>query len=701
MPHRSLFLSWSLTLCTLNCLMAADEQWPELPEINSAIEVPAQQWPARPGARSVRVLVHYPRGKLANVTGKTGLLLTLHNWGGEDCVGTASPQVLADRLNVVALCVNYLQSGAKNSIEGPEPYDFGYLQALDALRALWLVRHRLQEAKHPFDDGRIFATGGSGGGNVALMANKLAPRMFACVVDLCGMKKLSADVAFHLPEGSDLDARWSRNPKDPAWLSPDAQDLRFVGHPQHLAVMKELQSQAKMVVVHGVDDATCSFADAEQLVDALRKAKLDVEPHFIDKARVDGRVFTSSGHALGDRTEIVLQVAGGYLAEAGKQALRRRGKTDFELGDERVRYRTPDGEFVVSYRAGYPVGRFDPQPPPPAYQEHQDLAYYYDASGARREIRTAADWLLRRQHIVRHWQTVAGTLPGESFRMPLDVKLIEEKQIGSLTRRKVSFQSDPFDRVTAWLLIPDHQDGTKLPAMLCLHQTTSHGKDEPLGLTGCESMHYGLELAQRGYVVLCPDYPSFGEHPYDFAANPEFASGTQKAVWDNQRAVDLLLTLTEVDPKRIGVIGHSLGGHNAIFTALQEPRLSVIVSSCGFTRMGRDDVPSWSGPRYMPRIASEFANDGERLPFDFTELIAALAPRPFLACAAVGDDDFDVQGVREVMAAARAVYKRHGSEAHLQEEYPEGPHDFPTAARKRAYEFLDQHLRGQRGKGGK
>jgi hypothetical protein len=36
------------------------------------------------------------------------LMLTLHNWGGSDCAGTADPRALADRLNVVALCVNYL-----------------------------------------------------------------------------------------------------------------------------------------------------------------------------------------------------------------------------------------------------------------------------------------------------------------------------------------------------------------------------------------------------------------------------------------------------------------------------------------------------------------------------------------------------------------------------------------------------------------
>ena len=152
----------------------------------------------RPGPRSVRILMHFPGGDIQHVNADTGIMLTLHNWGGVDCVGTASPAILAKELNVVAVCVNYLQSGPPDSINGPEPYDFGYLQALDALRALWYVRDALHQKHIAFADDRLFCTGGSGGGNVTLMANKLVPRTFACVVDMCGMKKLSDDVAFDL-----------------------------------------------------------------------------------------------------------------------------------------------------------------------------------------------------------------------------------------------------------------------------------------------------------------------------------------------------------------------------------------------------------------------------------------------------------------------------------------------------------------------
>lgn len=332
------------------------------------------------------------------------------------------------------------------------------------------------------------------------------------------------------------------------------------------------------------------------------------------------------------------------------------------------------------------------QPPRPVtYQEHQDLRYYLDETGAKQPIQKPADWEIRRQHTLASLQEVMGPLPNS--KVPLDVKVVSEKQTGRLTLRKVTYQTDADDRVAAWLYIPEYKSGSKLPAVLCLQQTTPLGKDEPAGLGGDANLHYALHLAERGYITLAPDYPSFGEHKYDFAPEHGYASGSMKAVWDNIRALDFLTSLPSVDAQRIGCIGHSLGGHNALFTAAFEPRIKVIVSSCGFCTFLKDDVPSWNGPRYMPRIASMYENSAGKLPFDFTEIIGSLAPRPFLACAAVGDDDFDVSGVQDVLAAAKPVYQLFGKEGDLQGYYPEGPHGFPADARDVAYRFLDTHLK--------
>jgi dienelactone hydrolase len=223
------------------------------------------------------------------------------------------------------------------------------------------------------------------------------------------------------------------------------------------------------------------------------------------------------------------------------------------------------------------------------------------------------------------------------------------------------------------------------PAVLCLQQTTSAGKDEPAGLQGDSDMKYAIELAEAGFVTIAPDYPSFGEYTHDFEAD-QYQSGSMKAIWDNSRAIDLLETMPEVDRTRIGCIGHSLGGHNAIFTGQFEPRIQVIVSSCGFTSLSEDDLPSWTGPRYMPLIATSFENDIRKMPVDFHELIAALAPRPFMACYAEKDDDFSASGVR---------HKLYNSESRLQSVGVEAGHSFPKASRERAYQFLAEHLQHQ------
>jgi len=335
-----------------------------------------------------------------------------------------------------------------------------------------------------------------------------------------------------------------------------------------------------------------------------------------------------------------------------------------------------------------------PEKPLPK-KDHKNLLIYWDEEGRAHPVRTAEDWQHRRADILRSFQEAAGPLPERFQQTPLDVRILKTEETPHYRRVKLSYQPEPGDQATAWLLIPKHlQDRTA--AMLCLHQTTRIGKDEPVGLGGSPSLHYAHELAQLGFVCLVPDYPSFGEYKYDFRTQgAHYASGTMKAIWNNIRAVDLLAARPEVDAKRIGCIGHSLGGHTAIFTAVFEPRLAVIVSSCGFTAFhhyngGR--LAGWTSDRYMPRIRDQFGNDPNRVPFDFYELIAALAPRPFLTNSPLHDDNFDVGGVKKVMAEAQKVYQLYGVPEHLIAYHPDCAHDFPEPVRKEIYAFLCRYL---------
>ena len=96
--------------------------------------------------------------------------------------------------------------------------------------------------------------------------------------------------------------------------------------------------------------------------------------------------------------------------------------------------------------------------------------------------------------------------------------------------------------------------------------------------------------------------------------------------------------------------------------------------------------------RYMPRVATRYKFFPDRMPFDFSEVVAALAPRPVLIVAPMRDDNFAVEGVREVVAAAQPVYEFLEHAERLQVLYPDCGHDFPDDARHEAYAFLKKSL---------
>ena len=334
--------------------------------------------------------------------------------------------------------------------------------------------------------------------------------------------------------------------------------------------------------------------------------------------------------------------------------------------------------------------------PVPKYGDHQHVMTYKDATGKEHAVETPFDLGLRRRHILSGMQAAMGGLPDSLRRVPLDVEISEETETEKYTRQRISYASEPDDRVPAYLLIPKGLQG-KAPAMLCLHQTTKIGKGEPAGLGGRPTLHYAHELAERGFVCLVPDYPSFGDYPYDFRGKGKhYASGTMKAIWNNIRGVDLLVSLPQVHSDRIGCIGHSLGGHNSLYTAAFDQRLRAVVTSCGFDPfhhyMG-GKLAGWTSDRYMPRIRDLFHNNPDEMPFDFYEVLAAICPRAVFINAPLHDSNFKVAGVREAVAEVGKAYELRKAREKLVAKYPDSAHDFPDEVREQAYEWLRAQLK--------
>jgi lysophospholipase L1-like esterase len=318
-------------------------------------------------------------------------------------------------------------------------------------------------------------------------------------------------------------------------------------------------------------------------------------------------------------------------------------------------------------------------------------------------VRTIDDWLKRRDEVLAGMQAVMGRLPGTEKKCPLDMRVEDEVDCGTYVRRSITYASEPGSRVPAYLLVPKSVLGDarkRVPAVLCLHPTDNTvGNGVVVGLGGRSNRQYASELAERGYVALAPSYPLLARYQPDLKALG-WESGTLKAVWDNMRGLDLLESLPFVKAGGFGAIGHSLGGHNSVYTSVFDDRIKVVVSSCGldsFLDYYRGDekvwLPEkgWTQTRYMPRLAAYRGRLGE-IPFDFHELIGALAPRHVFIIAPLKDDNFRADSVDRIAAAARPVFALYHHPERLRVDHPDCAHDFPTEMRQAAYALLDSVL---------
>ncbi|AMV30476.1 Acetyl xylan esterase (AXE1) [Pirellula sp. SH-Sr6A] len=334
--------------------------------------------------------------------------------------------------------------------------------------------------------------------------------------------------------------------------------------------------------------------------------------------------------------------------------------------------------------------------PPCAFSPHTLCPLPPDSNKVNFAIPVGERYATRNERLQR-MQKVMGKLPEPSRIVPLDVEWGERKSMDGYDRIHLTYASEAGDRVPAWLLIPHGVQ--RAPAMLCLHQTIAIGKDEPVGLGEQESKRQALHLVRRGYVCLAPDYPSFGEYRFDFQRaflEGRFESGTMKSIWNNMRAVDLLCSLPEVDAERIGVIGHSLGGHNSLFTAAFDSRLKVAVTSCGFCSFRKyygGNLKGWTSDRYMPKIASVYQNDPQRVPFDFDDVLISIFPRAIYVMAPLHDANFDVTGVKDVLAKVEPVYEQANAREKLKAAFPDAAHEWPADQRDAAYAFIDAILK--------
>ena len=346
-------------------------------------------------------------------------------------------------------------------------------------------------------------------------------------------------------------------------------------------------------------------------------------------------------------------------------------------------------------------------------------------------------FLNSRFRAVRSWKKIArGKLLDLLHYAPLPcdpaAETVERVDCGDYVREKVWFNTTPEVRVPAFVLVPKHAP-KRAPAIVALHD---HGgfylwgkekivalPDENPVLADFRRQYYGgrsiaIELVREGYVVVIIDMFYWGERrmlldedPADWRERPAslpreriqafnsragqneqlvgrtiYAAGfTWPGVmfWDDLRTVDYLLTRPDVDARRIGCVGLSVGGLRSCHLAALDERIRAAV------------VVGWmaSFPAQLKKHIRNTIGHTKVVPglyqhLDYPDVASLAMPTPMLVINGTKDGLFDLEGVKASFAKLNACYAKAGVTDHCRTRFYETPHEFNAEMQAEAWAWL-------------
>lgn len=314
-----------------------------------------------------------------------------------------------------------------------------------------------------------------------------------------------------------------------------------------------------------------------------------------------------------------------------------------------------------------------------------------------------------RPKLEAEWRALMGHPAFSPSEFESQAELIRESETGDFVARfyRQSTGPDHFQKVI--VLHPHRPASDPAPcAVVPFYQPETVAglaplnPNEELRGAGCPLLQFGRHLARKGFVVACVEAFAYNTLPEGFTSegvaleksggansrwpvaarelarrHPEW-TGMGKLVHDTSLALDLLLEQPGVDPERVLIMGHSLGGKMAFYTGALDPRFRCVIAS-DFGLPWRST--NWDSPWYL----------GSRVPKDDTgpahhELLALLAPRPFYLIAG----ETDTEESWRYLDAARPAYALYGSENHLDGMNHASGHRPTEDSITKAYLWLDR-----------
>jgi uncharacterized protein len=155
-------------------------------------------------------------------------------------------------------------------------------------------------------------------------------------------------------------------------------------------------------------------------------------------------------------------------------------------------------------------------------------------------------------------------------------------------------------------------------------------------------------LAQSGFGVLAFDWPGTGQS----GGRIDWGNGSIEAL---KGAIDWLAQRPEVDPRRLGALGFSIGGMETVRVAATDPRLQAVVLSG--TRPDTDASPHWihwaADPLHsLPIEWAERLYGWPQGRIRAIELVGRIAPRAVYLIGGTQDISANAQMMVQMCAAA-------------------------------------------------
>lgn len=282
--------------------------------------------------------------------------------------------------------------------------------------------------------------------------------------------------------------------------------------------------------------------------------------------------------------------------------------------------------------------------------------------------------------------------------------LIRPGATENMGRMAVSPYNGFGDQLFGYLYYPANNKGelinNHLPVVIYLHEYDySKGFNS---YTPRQISSLFQSVVERGYAVFTFDMTGFGnrigEGTRFYDRYPHW-SKMGKMVVDVRGAVDALTNLDFIDSTKIFVAGYSLGATVGLITAALDDRIAGVVSVAGFTPMrlntpdkGTEGIKAYSHLKgLLPRLGF-FVGNENRIPCDFYEVLACIAPRPVLVIAPVFDKDAIFRDVVQCVNQTRKIYSLYGSSDNFRIFSPDDYNRFSKEMHERTCTWLTERL---------